>query len=68
MRTDEFEALNMDIATHGQRKSICLYEGRILDGRNRYRACLDLKVEWRFCRRLDDGDGVAGARIQTKIV
>ena len=28
MRIDEFEALKRDIATHGQREPICLYEVR----------------------------------------
>jgi N6-adenosine-specific RNA methylase IME4 len=45
---DEFEALVADIAAHGQRQKIVMLDGKILDGRNRYRACLAAKVKPRF--------------------
>ncbi|WP_175950352.1 hypothetical protein [Burkholderia sp. BCC0405] len=41
----EFDALKQDIAAHGLRVPIVLYENQILDGANRYRACIDASVE-----------------------
>jgi len=42
VRLDELKA---DIAANGQREPITLCDGMILDGRNRYRACVELGIE-----------------------
>ena len=43
---EEFDALTNDIAEHGLRDPICLHtNGSIIDGRNRYRACLAAGVK-----------------------
>jgi len=45
MAQPELDALAEDIRQHGLRESIWIYEGQILDGRNRYRACMAAGVE-----------------------
>jgi hypothetical protein len=41
----EFEALKTDIVANGQRHPIIISDGMILDGGNRYRACIDAGIE-----------------------
>lgn len=45
---NEFEEFKRDIELNGLRESIWLYEGKILDGRNRYRACNETNTEPTF--------------------
>jgi len=49
MPEDEYEALRDDIKKYGQRDAILLANGQwILDGRHRYKACLELGISPRF--------------------
>lgn len=54
----ELEALAGDIATNGLREPITLHDGLILDGGNRYRACLLAGVEPTF-KEFDGGNLVS---------
>ena len=44
LQGEEFDALVDDIARNGLAQPIIKYQGQILDGRNRYRACLKSRV------------------------
>ena len=57
----EFDELVADIAKHGLREPIWHYEGKILDGRNRYRALVELGIgpDKQFLRYYADDDPVA---------
>jgi ParB-like chromosome segregation protein Spo0J len=58
MSDTEFQQLKDDIKEHGLREPIVLHEGRILDGRHRYRACLKLAIQPRF-KQYDGNDPIA---------
>lgn len=46
----EFDALRDDIRVNGLRHPIVLHQGMILDGGNRYRACVDAGIEPKFAK------------------
>jgi len=48
MSDDEYKALKLDIQTNGLFNPIMLYEYKILDGRNRYKACKELNIEPKY--------------------
>lgn len=56
LQGEEFEALKADIAANGLREPVWLHpDGRIIDGRNRHRACIEAGVPPAF--RTWDGSG-----------
>ena len=63
----EFNELVADVKANGLREPITLYEGKILDGCNRYRACLKAKVEHRF-EQFEGDDAAALAFVISKNV
>jgi len=48
MSAEEFAALKADIKANGLLESIWTYDGKIIDGRNRFNACREVGVEPRF--------------------
>jgi ParB-like chromosome segregation protein Spo0J len=63
----EFKEFVADIKAHGLREPITLYQGRILDGIHRYRACLRLKIEPQFVE-FEGDDAAAHAFVLSRNV
>lgn len=57
MTEEEFQALKADIKQHGLREPILIFNGHVVDGRHRLRACRDLgikpQVKELTCRKQD---------------
>jgi ParB-like chromosome segregation protein Spo0J len=45
MSETEFQAMKEDIRIHGQNDDVLIWNGKLLDGRNRLRACTELGIE-----------------------
>lgn len=45
MSSTEFEALKLDVKANGLREPIVIYQDKIIDGRNRYNACLEVGIK-----------------------
>ena len=61
MEGEPFDELVADIKAHGLREPIAMYEGEILDGKNRYRACHKAHVPFRTLTFPGDFDLPPGA-------
>ena len=48
MQDQEFEELKIDIKENGLREPIYIHEDKIIDGRNRYRACQELGIQPKY--------------------
>ena len=59
MQAADFAELKHDIGKHGQREQIVYHKGKLLDGRNRQKACEELKIAPQDCELDDDEDPVA---------
>ena len=57
MSSNEFESLKEDITANGLREPIYLYQNKIIDGRNRFKACIaaGIKPEFRNYEGTEDG-------------
>lgn len=66
----DFDALVADIKEHGLREKIALYDGKILDGRNRFLACQKAKVRPQYRQFKGDDEAalafVVSANVQRR--
>lgn len=58
MNDIEFEAFKKDIAKNGLREPIYLFDNKIIDGRNRYKACLETNTKPIFKNYTGDVNGL----------
>ena len=59
MSDDELQKLTADIKAHGLHQPVVVYEGQILDGRHRFRACEALGIAPRYTEFKGDDAGAA---------
>lgn len=56
MTEAEFLGLKEDMREHGQRESIVVWQGQLIDGRHRMRACRELGIEPEIAELMDETD------------
>jgi hypothetical protein len=56
MTEAEFLGLKQDIREHGQREDIVVWQGQLIDGRHRLRACRELGIEPQVAELMDETD------------
>jgi hypothetical protein len=57
----DYQALKTDIAQNGLKQPVIVHENKIVDGRQRYRACLELGIEPRLVEWYGEGSLVSFA-------
>jgi ParB-like chromosome segregation protein Spo0J len=60
---EDFDKLVDDIKKTGLLQTIVVYQGKILDGNNRYRACLQARIKPRFTEIVEASDAQAQAYV-----
>lgn len=64
MSASEFNELKADISRHGQKMPILYYQGKVVDGRHRLRACTELGIVPRY----EELSAAKDAEMQTIVV
>lgn len=64
MSESEFNELKADISRHGQKMPILCYQGKVVDGRHRLRACAELGIVPRY----EEVSAANDAEMQTTVV
>ena len=59
MSAEDFQALKDDIENEGQREPVIIFDGMVLDGWHRYRACIELGIKPTQFTFSDNDDPVA---------
>jgi hypothetical protein len=59
MNWRDYQALKSDVAENGLKEAIVVYKGKIIDGRHRYRACIELGIEPKFREWDENGSLIA---------
>jgi len=68
MRPKQFREFKEDLRVNGLRNPIVTYQGKILDGKERYRACLELGIKPRFVEFKGDGRAALDYAVSANMV